>query len=132
MSRPHRSHTATHGHQPPELGAGPGPARAMTPPNNRPGADRVAGRLARCAVDGAAGRCSAGLAASLHMPTPEHHPPQLPPPPPPPIGPGPSAPEVIDPPLPGERPLVDPDRPVPMQGGEANTPIARHARGVLA
>ena len=56
----------------------------------------------------------------LHMPMPERNPapPPLPPPPPPPQGPEPDAPEVIDPPLPGERaPQIEPDWSVPMQSG---------------
>ena len=58
------------------------------------------------------------LPAWLHMPVPEHNPAPAPPPPPPPPpqGPDPDAPEVIDPPLPGERaPRIEPDRPAPMQ-----------------
>ena len=58
------------------------------------------------------------LSAWLHMPVPEHNPAPAPPPPPPPQGPDPDAPEVIDPPLPGERaPRIEPDRPAPMQRG---------------
>ena len=56
--------------------------------------------------------------AWLHMPVPEHNPAPPPPPPPPPTpqGPDPDAPEVVDPPLPGERaPRIEPDRPAPMQ-----------------
>ena len=65
-------------------------------------------------------RCAGALSAWLHMPMPEHNPapPPLPPPPPTPQGPEPDAPEVIDPPLPGERtPQIEPDRPAPMQSG---------------
>ena len=65
-------------------------------------------------------RRAGALSAWLHMPMPEHNPapPPLPPPPPTPQGPEPDAPEVIDPPLPGERaPQIEPDRPAPMQSG---------------
>ena len=82
---------------------------------------------ARLAASRLALRRRAGaLSAWLHMPMPEHNPapPPLPPPPPTPQGPDPDAPEVIDPPLPGERaPRIEPDRPAPMQSGSG---IGRH------
>ena len=109
MSRPHRARLTAS-----RLTLAPGLASALSLAQAR-----TAGPATRTITSPASPNVGA-LPVWLHMPMPERNPapPPLPPPPPPPQGPEPDAPEVIDPPLPGERaPQIEPDWSVPMQSG---------------
>ena len=110
MSRPHRARLTAS-----RLTLAPGPASALPLAQAR-----TAGPATRTVTSPASPNAGA-LPVWLHMPMPEHNPTPPPlPPPPPPQGPEPDAPEVIDPPLPGEHaPQIEPDWPVPMQSRAA-------------